>query len=48
MREVAEETGIHGRVVAPLGSIDYWFSVPGKRIHKVVHHFLHGAGRRPI
>ena len=40
VREVAEETGITGRVVAPLGSIDYWFSVPDKRIHKVVHHYL--------
>lgn len=40
VREVAEETGILGRVIAPLGSIDYWFSVPDKRIHKVVHHFL--------
>ena len=40
LREVAEETGIRGRVIAPLGSIDYWFSVPHKRIHKVVHHYL--------
>ena len=40
IREVAEETGITGRVLAPLGSIDYWFSVPDKRIHKVVHHYL--------
>ena len=40
VREVAEETGIRGRVLAPLGTIDYWFSVPDKRIHKVVHHYL--------
>ena len=40
VREVAEETGIQGRVLAPLGTIDYWFSVPDKRIHKVVHHYL--------
>jgi 8-oxo-dGTP pyrophosphatase MutT (NUDIX family) len=40
VREVAEETGIHGRVLASLGTIDYWFSVPDKRIHKVVHHYL--------
>lgn len=39
-REVAEETGISGSVVAPLGSVDYWFSVSGTRVHKVVHHFL--------
>ena len=40
VREVREETGIHGRVVAPLGTIDYWFSVQDRRIHKVVHHYL--------
>jgi 8-oxo-dGTP pyrophosphatase MutT (NUDIX family) len=40
VREVAEETGITGRVLEALGSIDYWFSVPDKRIHKVVHHYL--------
>ncbi|GAA1997963.1 NUDIX hydrolase [Brevibacterium samyangense] len=39
-REVAEETGVHGDVLAPLGSVDYWFSVSGHRVHKVVHHFL--------
>ncbi|HLR44985.1 MAG TPA: NUDIX hydrolase [Brevibacterium sp.] len=39
-REIAEETGIVGSVIAPLGSVDYWFSVSGNRIHKVVHHFL--------
>lgn len=40
VREIAEETGIQGQVVAPLGSIDYWFSASGRRIHKTVHHFL--------
>ncbi|HEX8973357.1 NUDIX hydrolase [Oryzihumus sp.] len=39
-REVAEETGIIGRVIESLGTIDYWFSTPDRRIHKVVHHFL--------
>jgi 8-oxo-dGTP pyrophosphatase MutT (NUDIX family) len=39
-REVAEETGIVGRVLAPLGSIDYWFTTAGARVHKVVHHYL--------
>ncbi len=39
-REVAEETGISGQVLAPLGSIDYWFVTEGRRIHKTVHHFL--------
>jgi 8-oxo-dGTP pyrophosphatase MutT (NUDIX family) len=40
VREVAEETGITGRVVAPLGTIDFWFVADGRRVHKTVHHFL--------
>ncbi len=39
-REVAEETGIVGRVLTTLGTIDYWFSTQEKRVHKVVHHYL--------
>ena len=40
VREVAEETGISGTVLAPLGKIDYWFVSEGRRIHKTVHHYL--------
>ena len=40
VREVAEETGITGRVVATLGTIDFWFVAEGRRIHKTVHHYL--------
>lgn len=40
MREVAEETGIVGTVVAPLGVIDFWFVTESRRVHKTVHHFL--------
>ena len=40
VREIAEETGIQGRVVDLLGTIDYWFSIEGKRVHKQVHHYL--------
>ena len=40
VREVEEETGIHGRVLAPLGTIDFWFVVDDRRVHKTVHHFL--------
>ena len=36
-REIEEETGIAGRILAPLGSIDYWFTVSGHRGHKTVH-----------
>ena len=40
IREVAEETGITGRVIAPLGVIDFWFVADRRRIHKTVHHYL--------
>lgn len=40
VREVSEETGISGRVVAPLGVIDFYFTAEGRRIHKTVHHYL--------
>ncbi|MBD8058257.1 NUDIX hydrolase [Cellulomonas sp. JH27-2] len=43
VREIAEETGIQGRVLRRLGVIDYWFSGTDRRVHKVVHHFLLGA-----
>lgn len=39
-REIEEETGIQGRILTALGSIDYWFTVSGHRVHKTVHHFL--------
>lgn len=39
-REVREETGIIGRVLVGLGTIDYWFSTRDRRIHKMVHHYL--------
>ena len=40
LREVEEETGIKGRVLAPLGVIDFWFIADNRRIHKTVHHYL--------
>ncbi len=40
LREVFEETGLVGRIVAPLGVIDFWFVVEDKRIHKTVHHYV--------
>ncbi len=40
VREVAEETGISGRITARLGSVEYTFVAKGRRIHKRVHHFL--------
>jgi len=40
VREVAEETGIRGRVVATLGTINFWFVIEDRRVHKTVHHYL--------
>ncbi|MEO8814104.1 MAG: NUDIX hydrolase [Mycobacterium sp.] len=40
IREVAEETGVQGTVLAALGNIDYWFVTDGRRVHKTVHHYL--------
>ena len=45
VREIEEETGIRGDIVTLLGTIDYWFSVEGRRIHKHVYHYLlHATG----
>jgi 8-oxo-dGTP pyrophosphatase MutT (NUDIX family) len=40
LREVAEETGVAGRLLAPLGETRYWFSWQGERVAKVVTFFL--------
>jgi 8-oxo-dGTP pyrophosphatase MutT (NUDIX family) len=40
VREVAEETGVTGEVIGPLGTIDFWFIAGSSRVHKTVHHFL--------
>ncbi|HET9201381.1 MAG TPA: NUDIX hydrolase [Dehalococcoidia bacterium] len=40
LREVQEETGLEVEIEAPLGEISYWFTRPGVRYHKRVHHFL--------
>jgi ADP-ribose pyrophosphatase YjhB (NUDIX family) len=40
LREVEEETGIAGEIVAELGTIDFWFVAEGCRIHKTVRHYL--------
>jgi 8-oxo-dGTP pyrophosphatase MutT (NUDIX family) len=39
-REVQEETGLDVRIVRPVGQIEYSFSIPRKRVHKIVHFFL--------
>lgn len=40
VREVEEETGVLGRPLGQLPSIEYWFVEDGKRIHKRVDFFL--------
>jgi 8-oxo-dGTP pyrophosphatase MutT (NUDIX family) len=40
VREVCEETGITGRVLAKVGTFSYSFTAADRRIHKRVHHFL--------
>jgi 8-oxo-dGTP pyrophosphatase MutT (NUDIX family) len=39
-REVREETGLDVRIVRPIGQIEYWFALPRKRVHKIVHFYL--------
>ena len=40
LREIAEETGAHGRSLGKLGDTRYWFSWDGERVFKVVSFFL--------
>lgn len=39
-REIQEETGLHGEVLMPLETIEYWFRAGTKRIHKFVDLYL--------
>jgi len=41
VREIEEETGVSGRVIAPLPGVEYWFVEKGRRrVHKRVDYFL--------
>jgi 8-oxo-dGTP pyrophosphatase MutT (NUDIX family) len=40
LREIAEETGAHGRSLGKLGDVRYWFNWEGERVFKVVSFFL--------
>lgn len=40
LREVAEETGLEVRIVAPIDRIEYEFVQGGAKIHKTVHYWL--------
>jgi 8-oxo-dGTP pyrophosphatase MutT (NUDIX family) len=49
VREVFEETGVHGRLVEKLGDLKYTYTRPGGlRVFKVVSFFLLRAGRGRI
>ena len=48
VREVFEETGITGRILAGLGTIDFWFMADTYRVHKTVHHFVLEAKDRVL
>jgi 8-oxo-dGTP pyrophosphatase MutT (NUDIX family) len=40
LREVEEETGVLGKIIAPLTPKEYWFMWEGEKIHKTVSYFL--------
>jgi 8-oxo-dGTP pyrophosphatase MutT (NUDIX family) len=40
IREIAEETGLHGAIERHLATIEYWFRAGPTRIHKYVDFFL--------
>ncbi len=40
LREVREETGLRGRIVASLGRVDYTYASAGSAVAKTVHFFL--------
>jgi 8-oxo-dGTP pyrophosphatase MutT (NUDIX family) len=41
VREVQEETGVSGRVLAPLSPVEYWYVERGTlRVHKRVEYYL--------
>ena len=40
IREVSEETGLHPRLIQPLGQIQYFFVARNIRFHKTVHFYL--------
>ena len=48
VREVLEETGVHGYLVEKLGDVKYVYSRDGERIFKIVSFYLLRAGRGRI
>ena len=48
VREVLEETGVHGRLVEKLGDVKYVYTWAGERVFKVVSFYLLRSGRGRI
>ena len=48
VREVWEETGVHGRLVEKLGDVKYVYTWAGERVFKIVSFYLLRAGRGRI
>ncbi len=46
IREVFEETGVKGKIIAPIGKIRYWYMREGKKIRKKVIFLPYGVFRR--
>ncbi|MFN3975588.1 MAG: NUDIX hydrolase [Aquificaceae bacterium] len=40
IREVFEETGVRGKILAPIGEIRYWYMREGRRVRKKVLFYL--------
>ena len=41
IREVREETGVTGEILAPLPPVEYWYLEKGRRrVHKIVEYYL--------
>jgi 8-oxo-dGTP pyrophosphatase MutT (NUDIX family) len=40
LREVEEETGVKGKIIKTLSSVEYWYIFNGEKIKKTVYYFL--------
>lgn len=49
LREVSEETGVTGTIEAPLGKVNYYYTLNKEVVYKTVHYFLvRSAGGEPV
>lgn len=40
LREVAEETGIQGKIIRPLPPVTYWYAMDGEKRKKTVYYYI--------